>query len=60
MAPIVSSLSPRFTALKTASSKMSASWNAHSEASRLLTSQFRNHGASRTRHNCFGKNMEGK
>jgi hypothetical protein len=33
IAPVVSASSPRMTALKTASSKLSASWKAHDDAS---------------------------
>ena len=39
MAPVVSASSPRLTAFKTASSNVSASWKAHNDASRLLTTQ---------------------
>ena len=34
IAPVVSASSPRMTALKTASSKLSASWKAHDDASK--------------------------
>ncbi len=37
MAPVVSASSPRFTALRTASSKLSEFWKAHNAASRLFT-----------------------